>query len=226
MQPLVPAVEDLLQRKVTWLPDCIGADTKRACAEARDGEVILMENLRFYTAEEGKGVNAAGEKIKASAQEIADFRAALTSYGDVFVNDAFGTAHRAHSSMVGVAVDTRAAGFLMKKELEYFSKVLESPTRPLTVVMGGAKVSDKIQLIYNMLDIVDEMIIGGGMAFTFDKVLNGTRIGSSLFDAEGAKIVPDIMKKAAEKGVRIHLPTDYVCGDKFAEDAKTEVRTG
>lgn len=113
----------------------------------------------------------------------------------------------------------------MKKELEYFSKVLESPTRPLTVVMGGAKVSDKIQLIYNMLDIVDEMIIGGGMAFTFDKVLHGTRIGSSLFDEEGAKIVPDIMKKAKEKGVKIHLPTDYLCGDKFAEDAKTAVRT-
>lgn len=184
-----------------------------------------MENLRFYAAEEGKGVNAAGDKIKASAQEVQDFRAALTSYGDVFVNDAFGTAHRAHSSMVGVEVETRAAGFLMKKELEYFSRVLESPTRPLTVVMGGAKVSDKIQLIYNMLDIVDEMIIGGGMAFTFDKVLNGTRIGSSLFDEEGAKIVPDIMKKAAEKGVKIHLPTDYVCGDKFAEDAKSAIRT-
>jgi len=113
----------------------------------------------------------------------------------------------------------------MKKELDYFSKVLESPTRPLTVVMGGAKVSDKIQLIYSMLDIVDEMIIGGGMAFTFDKVINGTRIGSSLFDAEGAKIVPDIMKKAHEKGVKIHLPVDYVCGDKFAEDAKTCIKS-
>merc|ERR1712147_78644 len=113
----------------------------------------------------------------------------------------------------------------MGKELEYFSKVLDSPERPLTVVMGGAKVKDKIQLIYNMLDIVDEMIIGGGMAFTFDKVLNGTQIGSSLFDEEGAATVPDIMKKAEEKGVKIHLPTDYVCADKFAEDAKTEIKT-
>ena len=113
----------------------------------------------------------------------------------------------------------------MKKELDYFGKVLEEPVRPLTVVMGGAKVKDKIQLIYNMLDIVDEMIIGGGMAFTFDKVLNGTDIGGSLYDEEGAEIVPDIMKKAEEKGVKIHLPTDYMCGDKFAEDAKTEVRT-
>ena len=127
--------------------------------------------------------------------------------------------------MVGIDVETRASGFLLKKELEYFSKVLEGPDRPLTVVMGGAKVKDKIQLIYNMLDIVDEMIIGGGMAFTFDKVLNGTNIGSSLFDEEGAKTVPDIMKKAQEKGVKIHLPTDYVCADKFAEDAKTMIRT-
>ena len=223
LKPLVPAIEDYLKKKVTWVPDCVGPDTVKACAEAKDGEILLLENMRFYTAEEGKGeVN--GEKVKATAEEIAAFRKQLTGYGDIYVNDAFGTAHRAHSSMVGVDVETRASGFLLKKELEYFSKVLEGPDRPLTVVMGGAKVKDKIQLIYNMLDIVDEMIIGGGMAFTFDKVLNGTQIGASLFDEEGAKTVPDIMKKAAEKGVKIHLPTDYVCADKFAEDAKTVVR--
>ena len=224
LNPLVPAVEDFLKRKVQFVPDCIGADTAKACGEAKDGQVLLLENMRFYTAEEGKGeIN--GQKVKATDAEIADFRKQLTGYGDIYVNDAFGTSHRAHSSMVGVDVETRAAGFLLKKELEYFAKVLESPDRPLTVVMGGAKVKDKIQLIYNMLDIVDEMIIGGGMAFTFDKVLNGTAIGSSLFDEEGAKTVPDIMKKAAEKGVKIHLPTDYVCADKFAEDAKTCIRT-
>ena len=184
----------------------------------------MLENLRFYLAEEGKGeVN--GEKVTATAGEVADFRSQLTSYGDIYVNDAFGTAHRAHSSMVGVDLETRASGFLMKKELEYFAKVLEGPERPLTVVMGGAKVKDKIQLIYSMLDIVDEMIIGGGMAFTFDKVLNGTNIGASLYDEDGAKTVKDIMIKAKEKGVKIHLPTDYVCADKFAEDAKTCIRT-
>lgn len=138
----------------------------------------------------------------------------------MYINDAFGTAHRAHSSMVGVDVPIRAAGFLMKKELEYFSKVLENPTRPLTVVMGGAKVKDKIQLIMNLLDIVDEMIIGGGMAFTFNKVINGTSIGSSLFDADGANLVPEILAKAAAKNVKIHLPTDFICADKFAADAK------
>ena len=219
-----PAVSDLLGKNVQFVPDCVGADTAKACGESKNGEVLLLENMRFYTEEEGKGeIN--GQKVKASEAEIAAFRKQLTGYGDIYVNDAFGTAHRAHSSMVGVDVETRAAGFLLKKELEYFSKVLEGPAKPLTVVMGGAKVKDKIQLIYNMLDIVDEMIIGGGMAFTFDKVINGTNIGSSLYDEEGAKTVPDIMKKAAEKGVKIHLPTDYVCADKFAEDAKTCIRT-
>jgi len=224
LEPLVPAVSDLLKTNVQWVPDCVGADAAKACGESKNGQVLLLENLRFYLAEEGKGeVN--GEKVKATAGEVADFRSQLTSYGDIYVNDAFGTAHRAHSSMVGVDVETRASGLLLKKELDYFSKVLEGPERPLTVVMGGAKVKDKIQLIYNMLDIVDEMIIGGGMAFTFDKVLNDTEIGSSLWDEEGAKTIPDIMAKAKEKGVKIHLPTDYLCADKFAEDAKTEVKT-
>jgi phosphoglycerate kinase len=127
--------------------------------------------------------------------------------------------------MVGVNVETRAAGFLLKKELDYFAKVLESPEKPLTVVMGGAKVKDKIQLIFNMLDIVDEMIIGGGMAFTFNSVLDKAKIGASLFDEDGAKLVHDIMKKAQEKGVKIHLPVDFVTADKFDANAKTAVRT-
>ena len=124
--------------------------------------------------------------------------------------------------MVGVNVETRAAGFLMKKELQYFSKILESPERPLTVVMGGAKVADKIQLIMKLLELVDEMIIGGGMAFTFTKVLNNMHIGKSLFDEEGAKIIPDIMNKAKERGVKIHLPVDFVAADKFEESANTK----
>jgi len=160
-----------------------------------------------------------------SEKEVQKFRDTLSSYADIYVNDAFGTAHRAHSSTVGIDVPTKAAGLLMKKELDYFGKVLENPVRPLSVVMGGAKVKDKIKLIYNMLDVVDEMIIGGGMAFTFDKVLNGTDIGGSLYDEEGAEIVKDIMKKAEEKNVKIHLPVDYMCADKFAADAKTEIKT-
>ena len=181
-----------------------------------------MENLRFHLAEEGKGV-INGEKVKASKDDIVAFRKSLTQLGELYVNDAFGTAHRAHSSMVGVDVPIRAAGFLMKKELQYFSKILESPDRPLTVVMGGAKVADKIQLIMKLLEIVDEMIIGGGMAFTFNKVLDGTQIGKSLYDEEGAKIIPDIMAKAKERGVKIHLPVDCVTADKFEESAQTKL---
>ena len=225
MKPVVPALEDLLQKKVSFLDDCVGSDVERACGEASEGKVLMLENLRFHMAEEGKGVNAAGEKVKCPKEDIDAFRASLSRLGDLYVNDAFGTSHRAHSSMVGVDVETRAAGFLLKKELDYFAKVLESPERPLTVVMGGAKVKDKIQLIMNMLDLVDEMIIGGGMAFTFNKVLNNTAIGASLYDDEGAELVPDILAKAASKGVRIHLPTDFVCGDKFAEDAQVVTRT-
>lgn len=143
MKPVVPALEDLLKKKVQFLNDCVGGEVERECSSASDGKVILLENLRFHLAEEGKGV-INGEKVKASKDEIAAFRKSLTQLGDLYVNDAFGTAHRAHSSMVGVKVDTRAAGFLMKKELQYFSKILESPEKPLTVIMGGAKVADKI----------------------------------------------------------------------------------
>jgi phosphoglycerate kinase len=224
LKPVVPALEDLLKQKVQFLNDCIGDEVQKQCGEAKDGKILLLENLRFYLEEEGKGV-VNGEKVKAEKSAIENFRKQLTSLGDLYVNDAFGTSHRAHSSMVGVQVEPRAAGFLLKKELDYFSKVLENPNRPLTVILGGAKVSDKILLINNLLDLVDEMIIGGGMAFTFNKELNNTPIGSSLYDPEGAKTVKDIIKKAKEKGVKIHIPNDFVCADKFEANAKAEYRT-
>lgn len=204
---------------VLFLNDCVGAEVEKACADPAPGTVILLENLRFHLEEEGKGVDAEGKKVKAAAGDVEAFRASLSKLGDVYVNDAFGTAHRAHSSMVGCQLPQKASGFLLKKELAYFSKALENPVRPFLAILGGAKVADKIQLINNMLDRVNEMIIGGGMAFTFLKVINGMEIGNSLYDEEGAKIVNDIMKKAADKGVKIHLPSDFVTGDKFAEDA-------
>jgi len=181
--------------------------------------VILLENLRFHVEEEGSGIDEKGEKIKADPAKVKEFRASLTKLGDVFVNDAFGTAHRAHSSMVGVDLQ-RACGFLMKKELEYFAKALEKPERPFLAIMGGAKVCDKIKLINNMLDKVDEMIIGGGMAFTFKKTLEGVNIGNSLFDEEGSKIVKDIVEKAKKNNVKLHFPVDYVTADKFDKNAK------
>ena len=194
--------------------------TLSVSAAPAPGTVFLLENLRFHLEEEGKGVDAAGAKVKASKEAVATFAASLTRLGDVYVNDAFGTAHRAHASMVGVKLPVRAAGFLMKKELDYFAKALDAPARPFLAILGGAKVADKIQLIESLLDKVDEMIIGGGMAFTFKKVA-GVAIGDSLFDEEGAKLVPEIMRKAAERNVKIHLPTDYVAADKFDKDAAT-----
>merc|ERR1711990_301456 len=138
----------------------------------------------------------------------------------IYVNDAFGTAHRAHSSMVGEGFDVKASGALMSKELDAFAKVLDNPAAPVLAILGGAKVTDKIQLIFNLLDKVDKLIIGGGMAFTFLKVNDGMSIGSSLYDEDGAKIVPDIMAKAKEKGVEIVLPIDFVTSSKFGEDGE------
>jgi len=187
--------------------------------QAPEGSVILLENLRFHPEEEGARIDESGKKIKADAEAVKKFRESLTKLGDVYVNDAFGTAHRAHSSIVGINLP-RASGYLMKKELDYFSKVLEQPKRPLLAIMGGAKVTDKIQLIKNMIDKVDEMIIGGGMAFTFNKVIDGVKIGNSLFDEEGAKIVKEIIEKAKSKNVKLHFPVDYVTADKFNKDAQ------
>ena len=199
----------------------MGPEVEKACADPAKGSVILLENLRFHAEEEGeKEVDK--KKVKSSPEDVAKFRASLSKLGDVYVNDAFGAAHRAHSSVVGVAIETRLAGLLMGKELKYFREALETPQRPFLAILGGAKVEDKIQLIESLLDKVDEMIIGGGMAFTFKKVLNGMKIGSSLFDEKGAAIVPQIMEKAKAKGVKMHFPIDFVAADKFAEDAKTQ----
>jgi len=175
--------------------------------------------------EEGEGVDKDGKKVKASPEAVKKFRAALTRLGDVYINDAFGTAHRAHSSVVGIQLEQRAAGYLMKKELQHFGHILERPEKPYLAILGGAKVKDKIKLITNLLDKVDEMIIGGGMAYTFENVIHGTSIGKSLFDKEGAKIVNQIMEKAKKNGVKIYIPDDWVIADNFAKDAKKKVAT-
>merc|ERR1719331_206450 len=214
------ALEQLLGKPVTFVSDCVGPEAEAACANPAPGSVILLENLRFHVEEEGKGVDAAGNKIKADAAAVDAFRAGLRALGDVYVNDAFGTAHRGHASMLGHGFDTKVAGFLVEKELAAFAKVLESPARPVLAILGGAKVSDKIQLIQNLTDKVDKMIIGGGMAFTFLKVLYGVSIGSSLYDEEGAKIVPDIMAAAEQKNVEILLPMDFIISSKFGVDGQ------
>lgn len=229
LRPVADEVSRLLNRNVTFLSDCVGLDIEEACKDPQDGSVILLENLRYHIEEEGKGVDEEGKKVKADEKAVQNFRRSLTKLGDIYINDAFGTAHRAHSSMVGVDLPTRAAGYLMKAELDYFAKALTNPPRPFVAILGGAKVQDKIQLINNLLDQVDEMIIVGGMAFTFLKVLKGMHIGSSLFDSDGAKIIEDMMSKAKSKGVKMHLPVDFVTGDSFSETAnvgKAAVESG
>ena len=225
LKPVAEIVSKLLGRPVKFLDDCVGGAVEAACAAGavKNGEVILLENLRFHIEEEGKIKKDDGTTIKADPREVEAFRASLSRLGDVYVNDAFGTAHRAHSSMVGVNLPVRVAGFLMEAELNAFSAVLDNPKRPLLAILGGAKIADKIPLINNLLDKANEIIIGGGMAFTFKKILNNMEIGASLFDPEGAKMVKDIMAKAQAKGVQIHLPVDYICGDKFPKDPTAPV---
>jgi phosphoglycerate kinase len=216
MAPVAKVLEQRLGKTVRFLSDCVGSEVERACSDLEPGSVVLLENLRFHLEEEGKG---------ATKDAISSFCASLTKLGDVYVNDAFGTSHRAHASMVGVRLPQRAAGFLMQKELEYFGKALESPERPFLAILGGAKVKDKIQLIENLLDKVDTMIVGGGMAYTFKKVTAGMAIGGSLFDADGAKIVEKLVAKALARKVSLHFPVDYVTADAFSETAKTGTAT-
>jgi phosphoglycerate kinase len=221
LRPVAAELTKLLGRPVTFLDDCVGPVVEAACASPAPGSVILLENLRFHIEEEGKVKLEDGTSMKAEKADVDAFRASLSRLGDVFVNDAFGTAHRAHSSMVGVNLPQRAAGFLMEAELKAFSAVISNPRRPLLAILGGAKVADKIPLIKNLIDKADEIIIGGGMAFTFKKVLNGMEIGDSLFDPEGAKIVGELVAKAKERGVSLVLPVDYVCADRFDPKAAT-----
>jgi len=225
MKPVAACLESIVGKPVTFLSNCVGAEVEAACANPAPGSIILLENLRYHVEEEGKGVDASGAKVKADKEKVKAFRASLRKLGDVYVNDAFGTAHRAHSSMVGEGFDVKAAGTLVAKELEAFGKVLDAPVKPVLAILGGAKVSDKILLIKNMIDKVDKMIIGGGMAYTFLKVIDGMEIGSSLYDEDGAKIVPEIMSKAKEKGVEIILPVDFVISSKFGEDGEVTTAT-
>lgn len=222
LAPVAKKLEELIKKPVKFLSDCAGAEVEAACAAIKPGEIILLENLRFHIEEEGKKKDAEGNKVKADKEAVKAFRASLTKLADVYVNDAFGTAHRDHSSMTGVELPQRAAGFLMNKELKAFDAVLNNPPRPFLAILGGAKVADKIQLINNLLDKADKIIIGGGMAFTFKKVIDNIEIGSSLFDEEGAKLVPELMAKAKAAGKEIILPVDYIAADKFAADAATK----
>jgi phosphoglycerate kinase len=219
LKPVVPELEKLLGKSVVFTDDCVGPEVEETVNKASGGEVILLENLRFHAEEEGSSKDAEGKKVKADKADVAAFRKGLTALGDVYINDAFGTAHRAHSSMVGVDLPQKASGFLMKKELDYFAQALENPKRPFLAILGGAKVSDKIQLIDNLLGKVNSLIICGGMAFTFKKTLENVKIGNSLFDQAGSEKCAELVEKAKKNGVKIVLPVDYITADAFKPDA-------
>lgn len=247
LKAVVPELEKLLGKSVIFTDDCVGKEVEDTVNEASGGQVILLENLRFHAEEEGSSKDSDGKKVKAAKEKVQEFRKGLTALGDIYIStwllgrmhclgnrecfltavldDAFGTAHRAHSSMVGVELPQKASGFLMKKELDYFARALENPQRPFLAILGGAKVSDKIQLIDNLLTKVDSLIICGGMAFTFKKTLENVKIGNSLFDEAGSKTVGDLIEKAKKNKVKIVLPNDYVISDKFGEDGQIKSAT-
>lgn len=209
LRPVAKHLEGLLGTPVRFADDCIGDKANLAAAALRPGEVLVLENLRYHEAEE-KGDEA--------------FSKQLASLGDVYVNDAFGTAHRAHASTTIMAKffpRDKMFGYLMQAEIDSVGKVLDNPQRPLTAIIGGSKVSSKIEVLENLLSKCDELIIGGGMANTFVKAQGGS-VGTSLVEDDLLETARTIMKKAAEKGVKIHLPTDAVVADAFAETANTD----
>lgn len=210
LKPVRDELENLLQHKVKFASDCVDEEARTLAKELKNGEILLLENLRFHGEEEGSYINEKGEKIKMDKEKVKEFRKKLSSMGNLYVNDAFGTSHRAHSSIVGFDCPIRAPGLLMEKELAFFGQALENPERPLTIILGGAKVSDKLPLIKNLIKLGNDIIIGGAMAFTFLKESEKMKIGDSLFDTEGSKLVNEILNEAKAKGVRIHLPVDFI----------------
>jgi len=188
----------LLDQDVFFVTKTVGPLVTKICQNLSSGNILVLENLRFHSEEEGKGEDNVGNPVKPSQKSISSFRTKLSDLGNIFINDAFGTSHRAHSSIVGISIPKKASGFLMKKELTYLGKALENPKRPLIAIIGGAKIKDKIQLIMNMLDKVNGIIIVGGMAFSFLKQ-DGMSIGNSLYDEYSPKIVPKIIDKAKKK---------------------------
>lgn len=207
LAPVAKRLSEILGKEVLFAADdeVVGKNAKNATSKMNEGDIVLLENTRFRP-EEGKNED--------------NFSKELASIADIYVNDAFGTAHRAHSSTVGVTkfVETSACGYLIQKELKFLGSAIENPERPFVAILGGAKVSDKINVINNLLDKVDTLIIGGGMAFTFLKAM-GHEIGTSLLEADKVDYAKEMMEKAKRKGVKLLIPIDNVIADKFSKDA-------
>ena len=233
LKPVLPVLENYLSQKVLFADDCLGESAVQMSAALKPGEVLLLENVRFYPEEEGKPIlpetatdeekKAAKAEMKARQKELAK---KLAGYADVYVNDAFGTAHRAHGTTAVISdyfpKDKIMFGYLINSELAAMDKVLNNAQHPFTAIMGGAKVSDKILLMENLINRVDNLIIGGGMTFTFIKAQGG-KIGKSLCEEDKLDLALKIIEKAKEKNVNLYLPVDSLNGDKFENDAITKV---
>jgi len=231
LKPVLPVLEKHLGMKVAFAPDALGEEAVAMAKAIKPGEVMLLENVRFYPEEEGKPKlpdSATDEEKKAAKADMKvkqkKMAEKLSTYADVYVNDAFGTAHRAHATTAVIAdyfpEDKRMFGFLINSELAAMDLVLKHPQKPFTAIMGGAKVSDKILIIENLLDSVDNLIIGGGMTYTFIKAQGG-KIGNSLCETDKLDLAKAIIEKAREKGVNLLLPVDGVNADKFDAGADT-----
>lgn len=210
LRHIISACNEILKTEIIFCEDCVGEIAENASANLKPGQILLLENLRFHAEEEAGDVN---------------FAKKLANLGDVYVNDAFGTAHRAHASTTIIAQffpENKCFGLLLAKEIESLNKVLKNSQKPVTAVLGGSKVSSKITVIENILDKVDHLIIGGGMTFTFVKALGG-KIGDSICEDDKQELALEILRLAKEKNVEIHLPVDVVAADAFANDAHTKI---
>ena len=230
---IIPAIEKLLGMKVEFTADPVGDDAAKKAAALKPGQVLLLENLRYYAEEEGKPrglADDASDPEKAAAKKAIkesqkDFVAKLASMADVYINDAFGTAHRAHASTALIADSFPKAkmfGYVMEGELKAVDQVMQYPERPYVAIVGGSKVSSKITIIENLLDKVDSLVIGGGMTYTFMAAMGG-HIGDSICEPEMLETARDIIRKAEFKGIRLIFAQDSLCADRFAEDADTRV---
>lgn len=210
LKHIVDAVSDIIGVAVKFVSDCVGAEAEKAVAELKSGEVLLLENLRFH-GEEEKGDDAFAEQ--------------LSKLGDIYVNDAFGTAHRAHASTTVIAKffpDAKCFGYLLAKEIEAIDKVMATGEKPVLAILGGAKVSSKITIIENILDKIDDLIIGGGMTYTFIKAQGG-KIGDSICEDDKMELAMEILEQAKQKNVNVHIPVDVVAADAFDANANTQV---
>jgi phosphoglycerate kinase len=210
LKHILDKVSEVLGKEILFAEDCIGDEAQSKASNLQPNQILLLENLRFYAEEEAGDI---------------DFAKKLASLGDIYVNDAFGTAHRAHASTTIIAnyfPEDKCFGLLLAKEIESINKVLHESRKPVIAILGGSKVSSKITIIENILDKIDHMIIGGGMTFTFIKALGGS-IGDSICEDDKQELALEILKQAKEKGVQIHLPVDVVAADAFSNDANTQI---